>query len=169
MVKIIKNILVLSSMFMIIYSCNSNVCNENMASTLNIYFYSKFSKIDSVPGYITVYGIHSTIDHDSLYKRAQTSFFQVPLSINDTISNFYIAVDSINNNIWYPVWKDTLHVTYKVKNSFISYECGFRSEFTLNSIYFSNLKPDSTSISQRFVSFKNEKNYKIYLHSSLHK
>ena len=209
MVNLIKLVLAIFIFVTVISSCNNNICNEQTSSKLNIYFSSRKTKIDTTAPCMIVYGLNSAKPNDSIYKNFSRSigFISLPLSGLDTLSAFYFSIDTVHkttdtiqivrNSIskdtviqvytYFPVREDTLYATYKASDIFVSYECGFRTEFSLHSLYFKSNHAsdltvtnklheisiyntaDSIVISQPQVSIYNEHNCKIYFSPGFNK
>ncbi len=172
----------------ILYSCNSELCNQQLTSYLKVNFYNRTTKLDSAVGSILVISLNSIVK-DTLYNYIQNdSTILLPLSaLNDTGSSaFAVSFDTIHyqaititrndsvipikiDTFYYRVRQDTLIAWYKRINSFKGYECGFVPEFKLDTIYLHGKSiKDSIVISQHQVSNNNEINYKIYLTPAHH-
>jgi hypothetical protein len=150
-----------------INSCSTETsCTENMTSTLNAGFYywstvnGKRILSDSLVTGVVIRGINRS---DSFLYNAgvDKTFKKISLSLpqlNDT-ALFVVNLNSI--------WVDTLHVRYKRKTVFVNYNCGFRSEFTLDSAWFSLHPIDSIKIIHPYVSTSILENCKIILYRDL--
>ena len=180
MFKKIKYFILVVLTGLILYSCASEICNQQMTSYLKVNFYNRTTKKDSAIGYLTVISLNS-LQKDSLYILSPgDSTILLPLSTlkDTTSSSFYIEMDTLHatdtikrndtviNILYnhYPIRKDTLVVNYKRTNTFVSYECGFRPDFNLSTVsLYGKWTTDSLVISQPTVTTNNEINYKIYL------
>ncbi len=169
-------------------SCNSNVCNQQMTSFMKVNFYNRTTKLDSAVDLINVKCLNC-MTTDTLIKNASgDSSILLPLSaLKDTsYSAFYITIDTIHVDtittvrndttfktpeyIAYQVRQDTLIAWYKRTNIFVSYECGFLPEFTIDSVHLNGkLSSDSVVIINKKVNTSNETNYKIYFTPVHHK
>jgi hypothetical protein len=138
-----------------------------MTSKINLSFYKRVvisgkSTLQSVTiSPVVVQGIGQT---DFLYPTgSDTAFSKISLPLaqmNDT------SVFNINLH----GWADQLNVVYKRKNVFVNYDCGFRTEYILDTVWFSIHPQDTILINQtqRYVSTSLLENCKILLDTTFH-
>jgi hypothetical protein len=155
---------------------------------MKVAFYNRTTSQDSAVPIIYVKCLNCLTNDYLIDSASSDTSILLPLSaVKDTsFSAFYIETDSIyhyNVTVEAPdsgylvphiklvhVRRDTLIVYYKRKNAFISYECGFLPEFTINSYLLKGKLPsDTVVISQNQVNTNNETNIKIYFTPVTHR
>jgi len=146
-------LLLLAAVFMV--SCSDGeVCTQKVDTLLNASFYkiNGNSVTDTALNNLTIYGLNH-ID-DKLYSMANNvNSIQVPLNPSATNSIFIFKTAS---------GTDTLQISYTHKLVFISYECGFASNFEITKLDASYHLFDSVAIINKTMNRDNEENIEIY-------
>jgi hypothetical protein len=142
-------------------ACNTeDICNENTITTLKLGFYCRYYSNDR---YLTkdsvisiselsLKGLDKYLVLDTVYK---TSKLYLPLSGNADSSVFSILLDK---------YSDEYLVKYTRNRVFINYDCGFRTDFTIDTIISVDNRFDSVVISNPLVTDADDENIKIYFY-----
>jgi hypothetical protein len=134
---------------------NEKTCNEYTYSTLRLHFYKVYNSgartyvKDSVLTSIRFFsGQFDTIAHSA-------STICIPLSQNSDSTAFLVQLNSGSS--------DTVYLKYKRDKVFLNYECGFRTDFTIDTIVSKQNRFDSIEIVKPKVSsVLDEDHIKIY-------
>lgn len=119
-------------------------------------FYSGRSAVDkdTVLQNSSVFGVHP--QRDSIYAEETFRSMFLPLSFNHDTTVYVID----NNSL-----KDTLWFSHSKEMAYISRECGFTFNFTLDSVWFTRVFIDSVAIDVKEVNYgENFENVKIYIY-----
>ena len=143
-------------------SCATDqACVESTQSDLNISLFSmKNVTIDSSTFIKTADSVFKVVKvvtpgyPDTIYNKASVKSISLPLSQVSDTTVFIARFGEITN--------DTIYAIYKRNLVFLGYECGFRTDFTIDTFYSANHRFDSLEIYNRFVNDKNEVNIKAY-------
>jgi hypothetical protein len=156
--KICKNIMfiVFGVLSLIPASCTQDqICLSNQHA-VQTGFYSGRSSVDkdTVLQNSSVYGINP--QRDSIYAEETFQTMFLPLSFNHDTTVFVID----NNSL-----KDTLWFSHSKEMAYISRECGFTFNFTIDSVWFTRVFVDSVAIDVNAVNYsENFENVKIYIY-----
>ncbi len=134
--------------------CNQDeLCLSNQHA-LQTGFYSAFNvKRDSVLKNTDVYGLDF---NNLIYENQDISKMFLPLSFQDDTSVFVISNNSLFDTIWVVHSKELL---------FISRECGFTFDFTIDTVLYTKTFVDSVALFYPKVIYgENVENVKIYLY-----
>jgi len=149
-------------LFMVLFmafGCNvEKSCNENRLSFLQFSFHKVYTSVgnrqmvkDSLLSKLAVSWPGYIMD------TVRVSSVTLPLSLNSDTSEFefYLNDTSAGN----------VQVIYARSQIFINYECGFRTDFTLDTLVSSLNNIDSIQIIRPVVTDADEKHIKIFLHT----
>jgi hypothetical protein len=147
------------------YACNTDkICNENRSTYLKIGIYGiqkvdnkvNVGLLDSIK--VTIFGIGRP---DSLiYNEATTSEIILPLSQLKDTSVFDIKIIHERTKEDYKL--DNYTLIYKRSKVFINYDCGFRTDFVIDTIIPALNAFDSLYFNTRVVTDANEEHIKIF-------
>ncbi len=102
----------------------------------------------------SVYGVNP--QRDSIYARETFQSMFLPLSFNNDTTIFVIDNNSLIDTLWFSHSKEMIY---------ISRECGFTFNFTLDSVWFTRVFVDSVAIDVKAVNYgENFENVKIYIY-----
>lgn len=135
--------------------CNQDeLCLSNQHA-LQTGFYSAFNvNRDSILRNADVHGLDNA--ESMIYKDQDISKMFLPLSFQDDTSIFVISNNSLSDTIW---------VVHSKELQFISRECGFTFDFTIDTVLFTKTFVDSVALFYPKVSYgENFENVKIYLY-----
>ncbi|MDG5799306.1 DUF6452 family protein [Marinilabiliaceae bacterium ANBcel2] len=140
----------------LLISCSPNdMCLSNQHN-LQAGIYSARAKEDkdSTLTSSTVYGLE--LEEDSLYRNESISYLYLPLSFSSNTTAFVIE----NNNL-----KDTIWFSHEKEEVYISRECGFAFNFTLDSMWHTKTFIDSVAIDYPYINYGEDiENAKIYIY-----
>lgn len=166
LVRIKPVIIIICMAFVVLLAaCNTDkICNENRTTYLRIGFYGiqkvnnaiEKGTIDSIK--ITVFGIGRA---DSLiYNKVETSEIVLPLAQSKDTSVFDVTYSHARTNA---VWQnDNYILVYKRSKVFVNYECGFRTDFVIDTIISTHNAIDSLYFNTRTVTDAKEEHIKIF-------
>lgn len=175
---------------MILSSCtNSDVCTQDKSVNLELGLYNTLKKkltgADSVivyyPDSITIRGMKDQPLHDYLYlKRPKSNIVYVPLDKFDSVSTYLVTVQSSyskkepnplrHDSIFTVTYKatktDTITITHKNADNYLSLECGCIKVFTITSVKSTGHFIDSTQVMVPSVNNQAIENIKLYTDST---
>ena len=136
-----------------VVSCESDSpCSENVVSRVNAGLYTlvEGEEVTLTVDTLTMYGISR---HDSVLSGSNVSIFNFPLSMHAESSSFIMTADTLT---------DTLELFYTTRLVLISTQCGFTTNFDIQSLNFTENFIDSISIVKSNVDLTDEENLKIF-------
>lgn len=153
-----KNILKLLKLFLfliiLLSSCQTNKeCDTSTESLVKINFYimNDGNEQAVIVQNISVYGLGR--EDSLLYDHVDTSYVLLPLSSVSDTSGFVLAIDA---------YKDTISFTYETKTYLESIECGFISNFDIDTVKYTPNIIDTLVLIENKVTIENENHVKIY-------
>jgi hypothetical protein len=144
--------LILSGLFLMLFSCTPESCFEETTSFLNASFYKAGSDTPTIADSLTIYGIGK--ETTKLYNKALTiSKIKLPLNASSESSGFVIRINDIT---------DTLTLTYSSYPHLISRECGITFYYILKSYTVSGSTVDTIIFRNNNITTLNEENIRIF-------
>ena len=134
-------------------SCESNSpCSDNVVSRVNVGLYTIIEGEETglKVGQLSLYGISRP---DSVLQGSNVSKFSFPLSMHAESSSFILTADTLT---------DTLELFYATRLALISPQCGFTSNFQIQSLNYTANFIDSISIVKSNADLTDEENLKIF-------
>lgn len=142
-------------LFLTVAGCtNENICNERTQTFLQMQFYSlhkeggRINSTDSIIPQI-LFAIQ-----DSIYILKDSKKLYLPLSQNSDSSDIILKV---NDNL-----EGIINIKYKRNRVFINYECGFRTDYEIDTIIFDQHMFDSINIIRTVVTDIDEEHIKLF-------
>jgi hypothetical protein len=144
--------LILSGLFLMLFSCTPESCFEETTSFLNASFYKAGSDTPTIADSLTIYGIGK--ETTKLYDKAlKISKIKLPLNASSESSGFVIRINDIT---------DTLTLTYSSYPHLISRECGITFYYILKSYTVSGSAVDTIIFRNNNITTLNEENIRIF-------
>lgn len=72
---------------------------------------------------------------DTLYKNLTTDSIALPLNVASGITKYILMVNNKSDSIW----TDTLRINYSKQDIFVSRSCGYKTNFTIESVNNTNV------------------------------
>ena len=136
-----------------ITACESDApCSDNVVSRVNAGLYTLIEG-EEVSLAVDQLSIHGISRPDSVLQGSNISEFVFPLSMQAESNSFIITADTLT---------DTLELFYTTKLAMISVQCGFTTNFEIQSLSFTKNFIDSISIVKSNVDLTDEENLKIF-------
>ncbi|HEX2936893.1 MAG TPA: DUF6452 family protein [Bacteroidales bacterium] len=147
----------------ILFSCNTEkMCNENRATYLKIGVYSRTmadNKVVVKDSTLAGYAFNAVNGSETLWvDSANVKMLTLPLSQLADSSVIAIKLGYKSSNPF-----DYYRVKYRRSQVFINYECGFRTDFFIDTLISTNTQIDSIFINNRVVTDLDEEHIKIFL------
>lgn len=102
----------------------------------------------------SVYGVNPL--RDSIYSDETVQSMFLPLSFNNDTTVFVIDNNTLKDTIWF---------SHSKEMAYISRDCGFTFNFSIDSIWFTRVFLDSVAIDVKEVNYgENFENVKIYIY-----
>ncbi len=147
--------------FLVIFLLTTVSCTQDQICLSNQHalqagFYSAWTESDKDSLLIdaSVFGIGDGID--SIYKNEIVTKMFLPLSFDRDTTGFVIKNHNLVDTIWFKHSKEI---------KFISRDCGFTFNFTIDTTWFTNIFIDSVAIGHPLVNYGEDiENIKIYLY-----
>jgi Family of unknown function (DUF6452) len=147
----------------LLFSCNTDkLCNENRATYLKIGLYSRtivnnkvVVKDSSLAGYA-----FNAINGSEILWVDSSSVKKLSLPLSELADSSIIAI-----KLGYKSNKPLDYYTIKYRRSqvFVNYECGFRTDFFIDTLITTNIAIDSIFFNNRVVTDLDEEHIKIFL------
>ena len=159
--KIFFLFLLYTSGSVILPACNTdNICNEKTISLLKVGFYCRYYSNDrylTKDSIISISGLNCVGSNFPLIydTTVNVSKLYLPLSQNADSSTFEIVLDK---------YTDRYTVKYKRNRVFINYDCGFRTDFILDTLTSMDNRIDSIIINKSLVTETDDEHIKIYFY-----
>jgi hypothetical protein len=155
MIKLIQrnNILILSGLILILFSCTPESCFEETESFLKATLYKNETGKLQAPDSLTVYGINL---NSTIYKKARNvEIVLLPLNASTGSCKYIIIINGIT---------DTLKVSYSSYPHLVSKECGytFYHDLVSDSLTYTTNTIDSIYIRKSNITTFNEENMRIF-------
>lgn len=134
-------------------SCESDApCTDNVVSRVNAGLYTlvEGEAVVFTAGQLSIYGISHP---DSVLQGSNVRIFNFPLSMHAESSRFILTADALT---------DTLELFYTTKLALISVQCGFTTNFDIQSVNFTQNFIDSISIVKSNADLTDEENLQIF-------
>lgn len=147
----------------LLFSCNTDkMCNENRATYLKIGVYSRTvvnNKVVVKDSSLLGYAFNAVNGSETLWvDSAKVKMLALPLSQLADSSVIAIRLGYKSNNPF-----DYYTIKYRRSQVFINYECGFRTDFFIDTLISTNTQIDSIFINNRVVTDVDEEHIKIFL------
>jgi len=138
------------------WSCTQDeICLSNQ-NAVQTGFYSVLSgdNTDTILENSSVYGIDPI--NDSIYIDESIQSMFLPLSFNSDTTTYVIDNNGLKDTLWFSHTKEMVY---------ISRECGFTFNFTIDSVWFTKVFVDSVFIEVENVNYNESlENVKIYIY-----
>jgi Family of unknown function (DUF6452) len=149
------------------FSCNTDkLCNEDRTTFLKIGLYSRRMVKDTLTLKDTTFAgfaFHTVNGSEVTWTDTLSKVHTLKLPLSQLADSSIIALKlgyktgSFNNYI----------IKYTRSQVFINYECGFRTDFTIDTLITNNLDVDSIYINSRVVTNVDDEHIKIYMHPAV--
>ncbi len=146
---------ILALMLLATYACEEQDCDRtfNHQAGVGLYTIQDSVAVDSLPPNITIYG--TTRPDSLLYDSASVSSLLLPLDPSRNHSRFIVKINAL---------ADTLDLHYNREQKFVSHNCGFTTEFTLEEAQTTFHHFDSVRIVKHTINpNEQEENIRLYL------
>lgn len=163
MLSCLSRILMSLAFVGLLFSCNTDkLCNENRATYLRIGVYSRTEtnnkvvvKDSSLAGYV-----FNAINGSETFWVDSSSIKRLTLPLSELADSSIIAI-----KLGYKSNKPFDYYTIKYRRSqvFVNYECGFRTDFFIDTLVSTNIAIDSIFFNNRVVTDLDEEHIKIFL------
>ena len=135
----------------LILSCTTEGCYEEMDADLNISVRETDNEEANMIDSLTVYGVG--LEDAKLYNLANTGSLKIPL-FGGSSSVSYVV---INGTVY-----DTVNILYSSKYNFVSQGCGYNYLHTINSVSFTKNRIDTILIINDQVTTSDEENLRTF-------
>lgn len=136
-------------------ACEEKECDQtfNHQAGVGLYTIQDSLAVDSLPSNITIYG--AARQDSLLYDSASVSSLLLPLDPSRNHSRFILKINAL---------ADTLELHYTREQKFVSHNCGFTTEFTLEEASATFHHFDSLEIVKYTINpNEQEENIRLYL------
>ncbi|GAO29309.1 DUF6452 family protein [Geofilum rubicundum] len=148
--------IVVALLWLLPASCTQDqICLSNQHA-VQTGFYSGRSSVDkdTMLQNSSVFGVHP--QRDSIYATETFQTMFLPLSFDQDTTIFVIDNNSLRDTLWF---------SHSKEMAYISRECGFTFNFTIDSVWFTRVFVDSVAIDVKEVNYsENFENVKIYIY-----
>jgi hypothetical protein len=125
--------------FILLFGCNNEkICNEYTYSALRLHFYTVYKKGERIYTEDSVLTSIKFISDLFIDTTVKASKITIPLSPHTDSSAFVVKINSLPS--------DVVYLKYKRNRVFINYECGFRTDFTIDTLVSMEKRFDSIQI-----------------------
>jgi hypothetical protein len=145
-------IIILPVVILILHSCVSESCFEEITPFIRASFYKTGSDKAQIPDSLTVFGIGN--ESVKLYNKAKNvSVMELPLNASSATCGFVVKINTIT---------DTLRFTYSNYSHLISKECGITFFHLLETYKVSGSTVDTIIIKNNNITTSHEENIRIF-------
>jgi hypothetical protein len=150
-----KVFILLSITLLITSRCTTEkTCNEYMDCNVKLHFYTVYKTGERIYVKDSVLKTIKFYADNFIDTAANSSDIKVPLSPHTDSVAFIVKINSLPT--------DVVYFKYTRNNVFVNYECGFRTEFHIDTLVSTQGRFDSIKIVQPDVTTIDEEHIKIY-------